>query len=170
MRDGGATHRAGAVAGIFGPRNPVLAARAVLERGRQVLLIGEGTLAFVGKLALLFPSPAIFTPKSAGASCGMRSNALVRRRAAAILSAPSPVIVAAIWRPPPRPAEGPASPRAGRRQRHCRRRHLCGQRDLRGLGDRPRRILHSLVGSVRDRRPAAPYRSSTRPRGAGSHR
>src|SRR5216684_1467986 len=39
-------HRAGAVAGICGPKNPVLAARAVMEHSPHVLLIGEGALAF----------------------------------------------------------------------------------------------------------------------------
>ena len=42
----GIDRRAGAVAGVFGPRNPVRAARAVMERSRHVLLIGEGALAF----------------------------------------------------------------------------------------------------------------------------
>src|SRR5215470_12141841 len=42
----GRDHRAGAVAGLFGPRNPVLAARAVMEHSPHVLLIGEGALAF----------------------------------------------------------------------------------------------------------------------------
>lgn len=37
---------AGAVAGLFGPRNPVLAARAVMEKSEHVLLIGESALAF----------------------------------------------------------------------------------------------------------------------------
>jgi beta-aspartyl-peptidase (threonine type) len=42
----GRDRRAGAVAGILGPCNPVLAARAVMEQSRHVLLIGEGALAF----------------------------------------------------------------------------------------------------------------------------
>jgi L-asparaginase / beta-aspartyl-peptidase len=42
----GREHRAGAVAGICGPRNPVLAARAVMEHSPHVLLIGEGALGF----------------------------------------------------------------------------------------------------------------------------
>ena len=42
----GTERRAGAVAGIFGPRNPVRAARAVMERSRHVLLIADGALAF----------------------------------------------------------------------------------------------------------------------------
>ena len=42
----GRERRAGAVAGIFGPKNPVLAARAVMEHSPHVLLIGEGALAF----------------------------------------------------------------------------------------------------------------------------
>src|SRR5579872_4248027 len=42
----GRERRAGAVAGIFGPKNPVLAARAVMEQTPHVLLIGEGALSF----------------------------------------------------------------------------------------------------------------------------
>lgn len=38
----GRDRRAGAVAGICGPRNPVRAARAVMERTAHVLMIGEG--------------------------------------------------------------------------------------------------------------------------------
>lgn len=43
----GAARRAGAVAGILGPRNPVLAARLVMERSGHVLLIGEGAMRFL---------------------------------------------------------------------------------------------------------------------------
>lgn len=40
----GATRRAGAVGGIFGPRNPILAARAVMDRTDHVMLIGPNAL------------------------------------------------------------------------------------------------------------------------------
>ncbi len=40
----GSDRRAGAVAGLFGPKNPILAARAVLEHTDHVLMIGEGAL------------------------------------------------------------------------------------------------------------------------------
>ena len=43
----GAERRAGAVGGILGPRNPVLAARMVMERSEHVLLIGEGAMRFL---------------------------------------------------------------------------------------------------------------------------
>ena len=43
----GAGRRAGAVGGILGPRNPVLAARMVMERSEHVLLIGEGAMRFL---------------------------------------------------------------------------------------------------------------------------
>ena len=43
----GRTGAAGAVAGICGPRNPVLAARAVMDHSSHVMLIGEGAMAFV---------------------------------------------------------------------------------------------------------------------------
>src|SRR5205823_11815595 len=50
----GREHRAGAVAGICGPKNPVLAARAVMEHSPHVLLIGEGALAFCHAQGLAF--------------------------------------------------------------------------------------------------------------------
>lgn len=50
----GRDRRAGAVAGVFGPRNPVLAARAVMERSPHVLLIGEGAAAFCRDAGLAF--------------------------------------------------------------------------------------------------------------------
>jgi L-asparaginase / beta-aspartyl-peptidase len=56
----GRDHRAGAVAGIFGPRNPVLAARAVMEHSNHVLLIGEGALAFCREQHVAFAEPGYF--------------------------------------------------------------------------------------------------------------
>ena len=50
----GREHRAGAVAGIFGPKNPILAARAVMEHSPHVLLIGEGALALCRAQGLAF--------------------------------------------------------------------------------------------------------------------
>ena len=56
----GTEHRAGAVAGIFGPRNPILAARAVMERSNHVLLIAEGALAFCRAQGIVFAEPGYF--------------------------------------------------------------------------------------------------------------
>ena len=56
----GRSHAAGAVAGILGPRNPVLAARAVMERSGHVLLIGEGAMDFLRAQALAFEPDAYF--------------------------------------------------------------------------------------------------------------
>jgi len=56
----GRDHRAGAVAGILGPRNPVLAARAVMERSQHVLLIGNGALAFCREHGIAFAEPGYF--------------------------------------------------------------------------------------------------------------
>jgi L-asparaginase / beta-aspartyl-peptidase len=56
----GKNHRAGGVAGIFGPRNPVLAARAVMEQSHHVLLIGEGALAFCRERGVAFAEPGYF--------------------------------------------------------------------------------------------------------------
>lgn len=55
--------RAGAVAGIFGPKNPILAARAVMERTDHVLMIGEGALAIARAAGIEFADEAyFFTP------------------------------------------------------------------------------------------------------------
>ena len=56
----GRNRRAGAVAGIFGPRNPILAARAVMELSDHVLLIGEGALAFCRQQGVAFADPGYF--------------------------------------------------------------------------------------------------------------
>lgn len=42
----GSDRRAGAVAGVWGPRNPVRAARAVMEHSPHVLLVGDGATRF----------------------------------------------------------------------------------------------------------------------------
>lgn len=56
----GATRRAGAVGGIFGPRNPVRAARAVMERTPHVLLIGAGALRVAREADLPFEDADYF--------------------------------------------------------------------------------------------------------------
>jgi L-asparaginase / beta-aspartyl-peptidase len=56
----GRDRRAGAVAGIFGPRNPILAARAVMELSDHVLLIGEGALVFCRQQGVAFADPEYF--------------------------------------------------------------------------------------------------------------
>ena len=57
----GRDHRAGAVAGICGPRNPILAARAVMEHSDHVLLIGEGALALCREQRVVFAEPGYFS-------------------------------------------------------------------------------------------------------------
>ena len=56
----GTDRRAGAVAGIFGPRNPILGARAVMEKTEHVLLIGTGAEAVCRDAGLEFMPPAYF--------------------------------------------------------------------------------------------------------------
>ena len=56
----GRNRAAGAVAGILGPRNPVLAARAVMERSDHVLLTGDGALAFLRGQDLAWEEPGYF--------------------------------------------------------------------------------------------------------------
>jgi beta-aspartyl-peptidase (threonine type) len=76
----GRNRAAGAVAGIFGPRHPVLAARAVMERSEHVLLIGAGALAFCRAQGLEFADPAWFASDRRRAALAAE---LVRRAAAA---------------------------------------------------------------------------------------
>src|ERR1700736_4855720 len=56
----GRDRRAGAVAGILGPRNPILAARALMDRSHHVLMVGEGALAFCREQRVAFADPAYF--------------------------------------------------------------------------------------------------------------
>jgi len=56
----GRERRAGAVAGICGPKNPVLAARAVMESSSHVLLAGAGAEAFCRERGLVFAEPGYF--------------------------------------------------------------------------------------------------------------
>lgn len=58
----GRDRRAGAVAGLFGPRNPILAARAVMDRTDHVALIGPNALAVARAADLPFEeAPYFFT-------------------------------------------------------------------------------------------------------------
>jgi beta-aspartyl-peptidase (threonine type) len=56
----GRDRSAGAVAGICGPRNPILAARAVMEHSGHVVLIGESAVEFCRAQGLTFEEPAYF--------------------------------------------------------------------------------------------------------------
>ncbi|GGB98541.1 isoaspartyl peptidase/L-asparaginase [Marivita lacus] len=58
----GANRRAGAVAGLFGPRNPIRAARAIMERTEHVMLIGDNALRIARDAGLPFEeAPYFFT-------------------------------------------------------------------------------------------------------------
>ena len=56
----GRDRRAGAIAGICGPRNPILAARAVMERTPHVMLAGPGAMEFCRAQGLDFAPPGHF--------------------------------------------------------------------------------------------------------------
>jgi L-asparaginase / beta-aspartyl-peptidase len=56
----GRNRSAGAVAGIFGPKNPVLAARAVMEHSPHVMMIGEGAEQFCREAGLAFADAGYF--------------------------------------------------------------------------------------------------------------
>jgi beta-aspartyl-peptidase (threonine type) len=60
----GRDRSAGAVAGIFGPKNPILGARAVMERSPHVLLIGDGAIEFCRAAGLAFADSDYFFTKA----------------------------------------------------------------------------------------------------------
>ena len=60
----GRDRRAGAIVGICGPKNPVLAARAVMEHSPHVLLAGEGAVAFCRAQGLAFAGHDYFYTES----------------------------------------------------------------------------------------------------------
>jgi len=79
IMDGG-TRQAGAVAGICGPRNPVLAARAVMEHSPAVLLAGAGAEAFARSQNLVFMPESYFETARRRAALALELN----RRAAGL--------------------------------------------------------------------------------------
>jgi beta-aspartyl-peptidase (threonine type) len=60
----GSARRAGAVAGICGPRNPILAARAVMDHTPHVMLAGAGAMDFCRAQGLDFAPPGYFDTES----------------------------------------------------------------------------------------------------------
>jgi beta-aspartyl-peptidase (threonine type) len=56
----GATLRAGAIAGVHRVRNPVLLARAVMEKSEHVFLAGDGAEAFARSVGIELVDPAYF--------------------------------------------------------------------------------------------------------------
>src|SRR3954447_2899069 len=60
----GRDRRAGAIAAICGPKNPILAARAVLQHTPHVLLVGEGALAFCRDHGFIFAQPEYFATEA----------------------------------------------------------------------------------------------------------
>jgi beta-aspartyl-peptidase (threonine type) len=56
----GATLRAGAIANVHRVRNPILLARAVMEKSQHVLLAGDGAEAFAREVGITLVDPSYF--------------------------------------------------------------------------------------------------------------
>jgi beta-aspartyl-peptidase (threonine type) len=56
----GSTHKAGAVASVRGIKNPIKAARLVMDRTSHVMLVGEGAIQFAREQGLEFADSAYF--------------------------------------------------------------------------------------------------------------
>ena len=76
----GRDRRAGAIAGICGPRHPILAARAVMERSDHVFLAGDGAQRFCREVGLEHADPEWFGTEARRAALEAE---IARRRAGA---------------------------------------------------------------------------------------
>ena len=170
----GATQKAGAVAGVRHVRNPIELARMVMERTPHVLLAGEGAEEFALEQGVeLVPGSYFYTERrwkqleEAQKAEQHRVAAQGRHR-----------LLRDGRRGRARPGRQPRRRDVDRRHDQQalgphrrladhRRRHLRGQRDLRGVGDRQRRVLHPRRRRPRDLRARAPVR---RQRGGGGAR
>lgn len=56
----GATRQAGAVAGVHRVKNPILLARAVMEKSKHVMMVGEGAEAFAKENDITLVDPSYF--------------------------------------------------------------------------------------------------------------
>lgn len=56
----GASERAGSVAGVHRVKNPILLARAVMEKSRHVMMVGDGAEAFAGENGIALVDPSYF--------------------------------------------------------------------------------------------------------------
>jgi hypothetical protein len=147
----GQDHAAGAVAGICGPRNPVLAARAVMEKTEHVLLIGSAAMDFCRAQGLVMEAPEYFFTQARWdalqSTLAMRRTgtqdqdesrkhgtvgAVARDVHGHLAAATSTGGMTA--KAPGRVGDTPV----------IRRRHLGRRRQLRRLGHRPWRSVHPL--------------------------
>ena len=127
----GRGRRAGAVAGIFGPRNPVRAARLVMERTPHVMLAGDGALALCREHGLEFAEAAYFfteqrwraLQQTLAAGCPEATDDEARRHGTVGAVAPRPG--GQCRRRDHDRRDDRQGARAGRRQPDHRRRHLC---------------------------------------------
>ena len=162
----GATLRSGAIANVHRVRNPIFAARKVMENSKHVFFVGEGAEDFARQEGLELVDPSYFSTEA-------RREQLLRVQRetpeAAVLDHDGQAMVArgqpapadrwtptrssarwARWRSTPRatwprprpPAESPTSRSAASATSADRRRHLCQQQDLRRVGDGHRRDVH----------------------------
>lgn len=90
----GATLAAGAVAGVTRVRNPVQAAREVLQGGQHVLMIGAGAEALAHKAGLALVEPDYFSTEARlaqlRAAQAQAAGAVLDHDGAAALAAPAP--------------------------------------------------------------------------------
>ena len=141
----GRDHKAGAVTGVMGPRKPVLAARALMERSEHVLLVCgcdrvlSAVRGALGRLRLL-----IYRGSLATLLAELERLRKITPEACVPPVKPwhcgCPVMVICNldgWN------DGEACG-SGRRYPDVRCRHLGGQRDMCGFRDGRRRIFHSL--------------------------
>ena len=158
--------RAGAVGYVTTVKNPITAARAVMEKSKHVLLVGRGAEVFAGKSGLEIVDPSYFRTEERwrqhlqelekDRQRSPNQDKQGRRRAEPnhVWSTVGAVALDSAGNLAAGTSTGGTleqTVRPLRRLAHHRRRHLCRQRRLRRFGHRPRRVLHSLRGGLRYR-------------------
>ena len=163
----GKTMKAGAVAGVTVVRNPISAARAVMEKTRHVLLVSKGAEQFAREAGLEIVDPPYFyterrwqelqkalakekaeKEKDKSGAVGLSAEEALgdRRR-----RGPGRARQSGRGHVNGRPDEQAARPRG--RFAHHRRRDLCRQRRRGDLLHRRRRVLHPLLRRPQRRLP-----------------
>ena len=153
----GSTLKAGAVASVTTIKNPITAARAVMEKTKHVLLIGEGADRFAAEQGLEIVDPKYFFEQK-------QWDALQKAKHEQGSSMREPEHRpfrtwhrgGACPRFPREPRRGHVHGRTHEQDARTHRRfadhwrgYLREQQNLRGVGHRPGRVLHSIVGRAR---------------------
>jgi hypothetical protein len=166
----GASHKAGAVAGVHRVKNPILLARAVMEKSRHVMMVGDGAEAFAVENGFRLVDPSYFRTEkrwqqlqralqeereaeAQGHFPGTARQGLFRHRRCTRTRCQGPSGGGHLDRRHDQQALWSRGRFPHHRRRHLGRCALCGFRNRMG------RVLHPRIGCARDLRARASFRT-----------